>query len=349
MPQSPTCSGIKIRSIHDAQVILYACHIGRLEMIKMRLDSADRHALVSGNVYAWEERSPRSDPMGSGIERFTEGKRWTASRLRDDFLFYYEKYLHLSEHDQKIVSPPKDWDPFVKQTYSAWVNTENGNRKWHLTAYYTQRTENHLGTIDDVPGLRDIVVPPGYFLSNADIRSNKLVDTESYNTQRTYNPMYQAPRPPHQTPSPDSHYPAQASPYSTASSVSHLPTSRQDHHGDNFAIPPRYAGDVNDNTYPAFSEDTSSRPGYTSRPTDGTSNLLPVTYNAGPQIITKARQTRPSSNHDPYSAGHRAIPRSNTDEPPLSLVPMNNLIAHHPFPRGVQDEQVLRVFMPRLE
>jgi len=83
MPQSPTCSGIRIRSVHDAQVILYACHIGRLEMIKMRLDSADRHALTSGNVYAWEERSPRSDPMGSGIERFTEGKRWTASRLRD--------------------------------------------------------------------------------------------------------------------------------------------------------------------------------------------------------------------------------------------------------------------------
>jgi len=125
MPQSPTCSGIKIRSIHDAQVVLYACHIGRLEMIRVRLDSADRHALASGNVYAWEERSPRSDPMGSGIERFTEGKRWTASRLRDvrrlrphlpipvstlivpapsqDFLFYYEKYLHLSEHDQKIV------------------------------------------------------------------------------------------------------------------------------------------------------------------------------------------------------------------------------------------------------
>ena len=30
-------------------------------------------------------------------------------------------------------NPPKDWDPFVKQTYSAWVNTENGNRKWHLS------------------------------------------------------------------------------------------------------------------------------------------------------------------------------------------------------------------------
>ena len=134
-------------------------------------------------------------------------------------------------------SPPKDWDPFVKQTYSAWVNTENGNRKWHLSehpppsfplsvahrrqaAYYTQRTEDRLGTIDDVPALRDIVVPPGYFLSNADIRSNKPVDAESYNTQRTFSPMYQVSRPPHQTPSPDSHHQAQLSPYTATSSVS---------------------------------------------------------------------------------------------------------------------------------
>ena len=87
-------------------------------------------------------------------------------------------------------------------------------------AYYTQRTEDHLGTIDDIPVLRDIVVPPGYFLSNADIRSNKPVDTESYNTQRAYNPAYQASRPPHQTPSPDSHHPTHPSPYSRASSVS---------------------------------------------------------------------------------------------------------------------------------
>ena len=44
---------------------------------------------------------------------------------------------HQSRHPSLISvfssSPPKDWDPFVKQTYSAWVNTENGNRKWHLS------------------------------------------------------------------------------------------------------------------------------------------------------------------------------------------------------------------------
>jgi len=134
-----------------------------------------------------------------------------------------------------------------------------------------------------------------------------------------------------------------------SSGCSHAPTSRYDHHGESFAIPPRYAGGANDNPYPAFREEISSQPGYVLRHTDSLSNLPPVTYNASPPVIPKPRPTRPASYHDHYSAGHRAIPRSNTDEPPLSLVPMDNLIAHHPFPRDVQDEQVLRVFLPHLE
>jgi len=117
-------------------------------------------------------------------------------------------------------------------------------------------------------------------------------------------------------------------------------TSRYDHRGDTFAIPPRYPSGTNDNAFPTFRENTPSLPGYVSRP-DGLGNL--------PPIVAQARPTRPSSYHDPHSARYRVTPRSNTDEPPLSLVPMDNLIAHHPFPRDVQDEQVLRVFMPRLE
>lgn len=113
---------------------------------------------------------------------------------------------------------------------------------------------------------------------------------------------------------------------------SHVSTSCYDHHGDNFATPPHYQGGTTDNAY--------------LRLTDGLVNLPPITHNPSPQIIPKTRSTYPGPYHDTYSAGHRAIPRSNTDEPPISLVPMDNLIAHHPFPRDVQDEQVLRVFMP---
>ena len=125
------------------------------------------------------------------------------------------------------------------------------------------------------------------------------------------------------------------------SGCSHTPVLRYDHIGDSFPLPPRLVGGATDKGLPAFREDMPSRPSYVPRLSDSLSSLPPA--------ITSTRPVRPSSYHDPYSAGHRAVSRSNTGEPPLSLVPMNNLIAHHPFPRDVQDEEVLRVFMPRLE
>jgi len=134
-----------------------------------------------------------------------------------------------------------------------------------------------------------------------------------------------------------------------SSGRSHAPTSRHDHHGDSFAIPPRYAGVKNDNVYPAFRDDTSPRPGYVLRPADELNNLPLVTHNVKSPAVIKGRPTRPASYHDPHPSRQRVIPRSNTEEPPLSLVPMDNLIAHHPFPRDVQDEEVLRALMPRLE
>lgn len=52
-------------------------------MVTRRLDSDERAALQTGCVYAWEERSPNTEITGTGIERFTEGRRWSASRVRD--------------------------------------------------------------------------------------------------------------------------------------------------------------------------------------------------------------------------------------------------------------------------
>ena len=52
-------------------------------MISRRLDNDERAALRSGNVYAWEERGSHTEVTGLGIERFTEGRRWGPSRVRD--------------------------------------------------------------------------------------------------------------------------------------------------------------------------------------------------------------------------------------------------------------------------
>jgi hypothetical protein len=118
--QQPTCTNTRIRSTQDAHKIFFAVQHGILPLITRRLDADERLALRSGCVYAWEERGSHAEITGLGIERFTEGRRWSPSRVRDvrsnivycirhhltiffqEFLFYYEKYT--PPHD---ASQPK--------------------------------------------------------------------------------------------------------------------------------------------------------------------------------------------------------------------------------------------------
>lgn len=75
--QQPTCTNLRIRSITDALRIFTAVKQGILYMISSRLSAEDRQALRSGCIYVWEERS--SAEIGSGIERFTDGRKWSPS------------------------------------------------------------------------------------------------------------------------------------------------------------------------------------------------------------------------------------------------------------------------------
>jgi hypothetical protein len=81
--QQPTCSNLRIRSTADAHKIFMAVRQGLLRMVSRRLDADERLALRSGCIYAWEERGPHAETTGLGIERFTEGRRWSPSRVRD--------------------------------------------------------------------------------------------------------------------------------------------------------------------------------------------------------------------------------------------------------------------------
>jgi Gti1/Pac2 family transcription factor len=81
--QRPTCTNVRIRSTQDAHKIFFAIQQGLLHMVTRRLDAEERLALKTGCVYAWEERGPHTEVTGLGIERFTEGRRWSPSRVRD--------------------------------------------------------------------------------------------------------------------------------------------------------------------------------------------------------------------------------------------------------------------------
>ncbi|KAF7343227.1 hypothetical protein MVEN_01754100 [Mycena venus] len=193
--QQPTCTNIRIRSVEDAHKIFYAIRSDILRMVSRRLNSDERAALRTGCVYAWEERSPNTEITGIGIERFTEGRRWSASRVRDEFLFYYEKFVPDPNHATR--NEPMGWEQLVKQTYSVWVETEKGRRKWHLTAYFTQTTVDQLGTVDDIPEVRALVVPSGIFTSTrVGKRKNADSDSASQTTVARFYAPFPSPLPP---------------------------------------------------------------------------------------------------------------------------------------------------------
>lgn len=109
--QQPTLRDVRIRSVDDVHRIFFAVHSGILDIITRRLDVSERQALDSGHLYVFEDRGQHA-VTGIGIERFTEGRHWSASRVRDasisrnsalfispvltyasqEFLFYYEKW-----------------------------------------------------------------------------------------------------------------------------------------------------------------------------------------------------------------------------------------------------------------
>ncbi|KAF8199971.1 hypothetical protein K438DRAFT_1822943 [Mycena galopus ATCC 62051] len=230
--QQPTCTNLRIRSVEDAHKIFYAIQRGFLRMVSRRLDLEERAALQTGCVYAWEERSPNTEITGIGIERFTEGRRWSASRVRDEFLFYYEKWVPDPNSNNK--KEPMGWEQLVKQTYSVWVETEKGKKKWHLTAYFTQSTVDQLGTVDDISTLRHLEVPAGLFTSTR-IGKRKNTDSEPQSVARVYaafpSPLPIAPRPIQSTstaPRPPSPSVRMYEPYSRPPSRSQLePTTYQ--------------------------------------------------------------------------------------------------------------------------
>ncbi|EIW83408.1 hypothetical protein CONPUDRAFT_102182 [Coniophora puteana RWD-64-598 SS2] len=164
--QYPTATHLKVRSPHDAQVIFHAVALKVLPMVQRRLDTEERRSITSGCVFVWEERGPNAEATGLGIERWTDGKRWGPSRVRDEFLFYHEK------DPEPVDGMDTDHDGathvrscLVKQTYSVFVETNRGRRKWHMIAYFTHDTVDYLRTIDEIPDLARISVPSGLYRS----------------------------------------------------------------------------------------------------------------------------------------------------------------------------------------
>ncbi|KAF5355447.1 hypothetical protein D9758_006391 [Tetrapyrgos nigripes] len=186
--QRPTCTMLRVRSTAEAHVIFHAVSLNLLPIVSRRLDTEERRHISSGCVFVWEERGSNAEATGLGIERWTDSIRWGPSRVKDEFLFYHEKEpepaeIELTASDSDGTASPHTYsrglyrENLVKQTYSVFVDTRRGRRKWHLIAYFTQNSLPYLKTIHDIPGLANLHVPPGKYKS---ARSAKGRPRDSY-------------------------------------------------------------------------------------------------------------------------------------------------------------------------
>jgi len=81
------------------------------------------------------------------------------------------------------MRPRRRGEHMIKQTYSVYVHTAEGTKKWHLNAYWTQETLDRLLTVDDIPELRSLEVPPGMYLC---ARTNRMRETASRSTRSLF-------------------------------------------------------------------------------------------------------------------------------------------------------------------
>ncbi|KAI0273430.1 Gti1/Pac2 family-domain-containing protein [Gloeopeniophorella convolvens] len=188
--QRPTHTRLHVRDARDAHTVFEAVRQGILRPVTRRLNEVERSMFItSGAIFVWEESD---DDLG--LKRWTDGRVWSQSRMREPYLFYDEKLpsddARANDHASRSsgnfrfvdgISRSGPTSPalshydrseqhplgLVKQAYSAWVleTPETKPRKWHLTAYFTYADLQQIPTIDQDPVLRGVKVPVGMYRS----------------------------------------------------------------------------------------------------------------------------------------------------------------------------------------
>ncbi|KAI8992701.1 Gti1/Pac2 family-domain-containing protein [Trametes punicea] len=180
-----THPALHLRDARDAHIVFEAVRLGILPLITRRLTASEREQLSSGNVFVWEEAEHK---QVGGLERWTDGRRWSQSRMRGDYLFYEEKIETTPEEKEakaarrarRTLDPfaappapirrqdrPSKPDGLTKQTYSTHVHIHRGEppRKWHIVAYFSGDDYTRLPVVENYEYLRNIRVPEGIFTS----------------------------------------------------------------------------------------------------------------------------------------------------------------------------------------
>ncbi|KAJ1720511.1 Gluconate transport-inducing protein [Coemansia erecta] len=133
-----------IDTTEDALLVFEACRINILSRRTRRLAESERKYVESGSVFVWDETE-------SGIRRWTDGRRWSPSRVSGCFLVY-------SELESKVSPLTTDVpleNGLIKKSLSLYT-TEND--KLHLVCYYRKSDLSRLRSPSSDPALCNIQV-----------------------------------------------------------------------------------------------------------------------------------------------------------------------------------------------
>lgn len=139
-----------VETASDAQRLADACLRGSLPVVRRRPATSEQSSLVrSGHIFVFEETT-------SGIQRWTDGKRWTPSRVLDDFLVYGElkpagRQSRVAQTDDQTVVNDEGMKGRHDQLYGPLAKSFNTcpedlvkktirfpylERTWHVVSYY---------------------------------------------------------------------------------------------------------------------------------------------------------------------------------------------------------------------
>ncbi|OCH89382.1 hypothetical protein OBBRIDRAFT_813202 [Obba rivulosa] len=197
-----THPALHLRDARDAHIVFEAVRLNILPLITRRLTANEREALGSGNVFVWEEAEHKQ----GGLERWTDGRRWSQSRMRGDYLYYEEKIETTPEEKEAKAArrARRTLDPFAyqptptrrqdrpskpngltKQTYSTHVRVHPSElpRKWHIVAYFSGDDYTCLPVVENYENLRNLRIPEGIY---ATTKGNLTRITTTVNTGESH-------------------------------------------------------------------------------------------------------------------------------------------------------------------
>jgi hypothetical protein len=187
-----------IATLHDAHLLIECCLRGSIQSFPRRLSEFEQDELVrNGSVFVFEEKS-------SGIKRWTDGRRWSASRKAGDFLVYQETEKTPRMWKRSICGTSND--PNERPLARSMIGSEDGSPerllkkcvaitlgrsrptalRFQLISYYTIEGVDKLSTPSSHPFYQSIQPHPALIESRlAKLLPRPSLHHQSSNKDRT--------------------------------------------------------------------------------------------------------------------------------------------------------------------